>query len=278
MSRRIILVILFITTSTSIVLVDRAVEAADMPLKAPVYQAPPAQASWPGFYGGLAVGTRWADNDWRTSDVFPTIQAAGFPIVTNNPSGSLDSAAARIGTYGGYNWQFAPAWIAGVEFDVGWADNHATANPAPGTAVINGAPALNPPSVTVSEDWDASLRGRLGALVTPDTLVFVTGGFALQNVTLSATCAGGGVVAFCLTPQSESHTRVMQGWTVGGGIERRIWGNWLARVEYRYADFGTFDRQFFPPCVLPGGICDQQFTGHAKVTTQTANVGLALKF
>jgi opacity protein-like surface antigen len=106
--------------------------------------------------------------------------------------------------------------------------------------------------------------GGAPASGTPDTLVFVTGGFAVQNVTLSATCAGGGALAFCLTPQNESHTKVMPGWTVGGRIERRIWANWLARVEYRYPDFGTFDRQFFPPCVLPGGICDQQFTGHAS--------------
>ncbi len=130
----------------------------------------------------------------------------------------------------------------------------------------------------MKEDWDGSVRARLGTLVTPDTLVFATGGFAVQNLVVSATCAGGGGAAFCLTPQSESHEKLMTGWTVGGGLERRIWGNWLARVEYRFAEFGTFHQQFFPPCFVAGFICDQRFTAHVTVITQTANVGLAFKF
>ncbi|MSO68511.1 MAG: porin family protein, partial [Pseudolabrys sp.] len=49
----------------------------------------------------------------------------------------------------------------------------------------------------------------------------------------------------------------------------------LARLDYRYADFGTFDQPFFSPC---GAGCDQRFTAHVKVITHTANVGLAYKF
>ncbi len=29
------------------------------------------------------------------------------------------------------------------------------------------------------------------------------------------------------------------GYTIGGGIETQLVGNWFARGEYRYADFGT---------------------------------------
>jgi outer membrane immunogenic protein len=63
----------------------------------------------------------------------------------------------------------------------------------------------------------------------------------------------------------------MSGWTVGGGVEHKLWGNWLARIEYRYADFGTFSQQFFPPC-------GAGFTANVHVKTQLLNFGLAYKF
>ena len=66
----------------------------------------------------------------------------------------------------------------------------------------------------------------------------------------------------------------MMGWTVGGGVERKLWGNWLARIDYRYADFGTFNQHFF----TAGAFGDDQFDAHVKVKTHTATVGIAYKF
>ena len=244
--------------------------AADLPIKAPV--APVAAVpNWTGFYFGGAVGARWANNDWRSSDLFPTF---GPTPQVGNTSGAMASAGARFSAYAGYNWQFAPTWIAGIEADIGWANNSKTANPLPGTN--NTAAPLGLPIGTVKETWDGSLRGRLGYLVTPDTLLYGTGGVAWQHVRLSAYCpTNGAVVFFCFLPQNESHSKTMTGWTVGGGLEMKVWGNWLARIDYRYADFGTFDQVFFtanPP------FFDDRFTAHVKVQTHTVTVGLAYLF
>ncbi|MSO66402.1 MAG: porin family protein, partial [Pseudolabrys sp.] len=211
--------------------------AADMPVKARVYQAPAAVApSWSGFYGGLSLGARFADNNWRSGEVLPLFGAGA--VQPGATSGSMNSVAARIGAYAGYNWQFAPAWIAGIEADIGWADNKKSANPAPGTNVL--VYGVLPPILpigTVKQDWDGSVRGRLGTLIYPDTLLFATGGLAIQRVKLSASCAvSNPAVDFCFTPQNESYTKTMTGWTVGGGVEQKLWGNWLARLDYRYAD------------------------------------------
>lgn len=255
-------------------MIGTPVLAADMVVKAP----PPVAAvapSWSGFYGGLALGARWANDDWTTTDIQP-IFVPIFPVIAtlDGSHTTLHSAAARIGAFGGYNWQLSPAWIVGLEVDAGWAQNSDVVNPVPGT---NDAAVLgkNPPVGTVKENWDGSVRGRLGTLITPDTLLFVAGGLALQQVELSASCAGGGAAGFCLTPLSQSNDMTMPGWTVGGGVEHQVWGHWLARIEYRYADFGTFTQPFFPPC---GAFCDQRFTANVRVRTEMLNLGLAYKF
>jgi hypothetical protein len=44
----------------------------------------------------------------------------------------------------------------------------------------------------------------------------------------------------CADVRNETYVWAKPGWTVGGGIEAMLWGNWLGRVEYRFADYGSF--------------------------------------
>jgi outer membrane immunogenic protein len=247
--------------------------AADMPVKAP----PAAAPSWSGFYAGVSIGARWAANDWQTSDVSPNF--AGAIVPTAGTGGAIDSVAARFGGYLGYNAQISTSWIAGVEADFGWADNKKTATPLPGTAgLFFGAPLVGLPSGTVKETWDGSLRGRLGYLVGPATLVYGTGGVAWQRLELSANCTVVPGNSFCFgSAHNETYASTRVGWTLGGGVEHMIGGNWLARVDYRYADFGTWSQTFF----TAGGVgigFDDRFTAHVKARTHTATVGIAYKF
>jgi outer membrane immunogenic protein len=247
--------------------------AADMPVK-----APRAAPSWSGFYAGVSLGARWAANDWRTSDVSPNFGAGAF-VPTAGTGGAMDSVAARFGGYFGYNWQVATSWVVGAEADFGWADNNKTANPLPGTAgLFLGGALIGLPAGSVKETWDGSLRGRLGYLVAPATLVYGTGGVAWQRLELNANCTVVPGNAFCFgASHNETHASTRIGWTVGGGVEHMIGGNWLARIEYRYADFGTFGQTFF----VPGGVgigFDDRFTARVKSHTHTASVGLAYKF
>ena len=93
--------------------------AADVAV--PVYKAPPiVYSSWTGVYAGLEAGYKWSDMSWNTtclgiSDIFCPFRTA-FPIDASNPRG-FDPASARIGGYIGYNWQFAPSWLVGIEGD-----------------------------------------------------------------------------------------------------------------------------------------------------------------
>jgi outer membrane immunogenic protein len=257
--------------------------AADMAVKAPPPPLPVAAPwSWAGFYGGVSVGARIADNDWTSSNFFPTVASTIGGITQPVTGGSVDSVAPRIGAYGGYSWLIAPAWLLGIEGDVGWANNSKTVTPAPGTAGIVGLgmQLTGQPSGTVKETWDGSLRARLGSLIAPSTLVFATGGAAWQSITLASSCGLNGPFPFCNFNNNDSASTVRWGWTVGAGVEQRISGNWLVRVDYRYADFGTFSHQFFPAAFGPGSPIgfDDRYTGTVKARTNTIDVGLAYKF
>ncbi|HMF23809.1 MAG TPA: outer membrane beta-barrel protein [Pseudolabrys sp.] len=211
-------------------------QAADMSA-APIYKAPPviAASSWTGFYAGLGLGFRTARTDVTTTSVSVNgvfVNLTGLP--TSQP---FDGAAFRASPYVGFNWQFAPQWIAGIEGDAGFASLNA----------IRGGFASEPTdfsgstgdALAVKSTWDASLRGRLGFLLTPATLAYATSGVAWQHYDITSTCASISCVAAAFTPAVVANSATKAGWTIGGGLETAFWGRWLARADYRYADFGS---------------------------------------
>jgi outer membrane immunogenic protein len=82
-----------------------------------------------------------------------------------------------------------------------------------------------------------TVRGRLGYAVGP-TLLYATGGYAWADLKL--TNAFG--------PFSSSDSQVLNGWTVGAGVEYMIAPKWSLKAEYLYKSFGgeTFNTLTFP--------------------------------
>ncbi|SRR5712691_8431367 len=237
--------------------------AADMPAKAAVYKATPAPNDpWTGFYAGGSIGARWSEVDWRT--VF--FAGGGGATSVGNPA-HLGNTSLRVGGYIGYNWMVAPTWLAGLEADIAWGDNKKTHTPWPGSPFLASA---GHDFITTKLDWDGSLRGRLGVLINPSSLLYATAGVAWQHVKTSATCDGT-VPSSCGSPGfSESSSTTKAGFTVGGGAEAMLSKNWFGRVEYRYADFGHVTNR------LSGS--GQSFIANVNVMTHTALLGLAYKY
>src|SRR5262249_4161391 len=81
-----------------------------------------------------------------------------------------------------------------------------------------------------------TLRGRLGATVTPETLAYVTGGLAVGGFE-----TGGTAQAFDFTGAAAaspfSSISTPSGWTAGGGLGARLLGNWTGKIEYLYLAF-----------------------------------------
>jgi len=63
------------------------------------------------------------------------------------------------------------------------------------------------------------------------------------------------------------------GWTVGGGIEGRLAGNWTAKIEYLYLDLGTVTTI---PAPALGATTAVGF--NSRITDNILRVGVNYKF
>ena len=127
-----------------------------------------------------------------------------------------------------------------IEGDWSWTKANGSST-QPWTVFPSGA-VISPSATSLSStlDWVSSLRGRLGFLVTPSLLAYATGGGAWARIGYSARamctavgCAGGGYFANAAVSSTET------GYTVGGGLEWAMTGNWLVRAEYLYYRFNN---------------------------------------
>ncbi len=74
---------------------------------------------------------------------------------------------------------------------------------------------------------------------------------------------------------SNSSTRV--GWTVGGGLEGAVGGNWTAKIEYLYMDLGNVSGSFVTPIVAPSGaLVTSRYSSH--ITDNILRVGVNYKW
>jgi len=167
--------------------------AADVVSEEPPAPAPIAElpvASWAGPYAGISAGYGFSGHA-KVHDGGPDIKTKGFVG----------------GVFGGYQWQ-QENFVYGAEADLGYN----------GTKGDSGG-------VNSKGGFEGSLRARLGYAVTPEILLYGTGGGALKNQKISV--------------PGDSDSNTMLGWTAGVGTDIKITDNVFGRVEYRYTDFGS---------------------------------------
>ena len=241
--------------------------AADLPSRkeAPVFVPPPPPVLWNGFYVGVnAGGTFSASSGVNVS----TIPLATDVFTLNSASQNVASLSNNFGGFigggqVGYNWQFDPNFVAGIEADIqgvagGGGSNSVTIGnvfSAPFPPGVSNLTGLATTSASKSLDYLGTVRGRVGFLVTPTLLAFASGGLAYGQANLSASALQVGTDNFVipgapagvfngitLGSTGISDTRV--GWTVGGGAEWMFLPNWSAKVEYLYYDLGNVTASF----------------------------------
>jgi outer membrane immunogenic protein len=185
--------------------------AADLPVRAPVYKAPPPVVAynWTGFYIGANAGGAWSEKCWTNLNTFVTPVAEGC----HNPSGFIGGGQI------GFNYQTGPV-VFGVEFSGDWASlrgsnlstafaNYTNTTKVGGILLATGR---------IGYAWDAAL-------------LYVKGGGAWAHDKYSAfnPVSGGN--------QAASEWR--GGWTVGAGLEWGFAQNWSVAAEYDYVGLGT---------------------------------------
>jgi outer membrane immunogenic protein len=239
-------------------LTSSAVLAADLPVKAP--PAPMSAPGWTGFYIGGEVGYGWSNSadNWLPNDpVSSFFSTASSPLLV--PFAGQQPLAnpynvKRNGLVGGfeagYNWQVDPRWVVGLEADLNGANVRGSGS---STSVLSNTTNINL-STMQTTDWYDTVRGRIGWLVTPNVMVFGTGGWAYGQTRQSATftfvsqlagttgAGAGGFVVTCTNNApcySGSSTATNSGWTAGGGVEWMFDRHWSAKIEYQLVDLGS---------------------------------------
>ncbi|MFZ3338183.1 MAG: hypothetical protein WA199_19865 [Xanthobacteraceae bacterium] len=135
-------------------------------MKAPP-PAPTPATTWTGFYVGINAGAAW----WTSG---MNEQTTGTGIV-NGPIafGSEGHMQAAGGFQAGYNWQFNPQWVAGIEGDFSFPS---IVNNGPRTAIPGAGPG-NFVSMNETVNWLGTARGKFGYDLG-STLWYATGGVA----------------------------------------------------------------------------------------------------
>ncbi len=228
--------------------------AADLPYrKEPLAPPPPPPPplTWNGFYAGLNIGGGWLNNNNNNqySPYYDPNYAFGglglLPVGTATnlfflPNGNQNNNNGGGGVIGGvqvgYNFQFNPSIVIGIETDF-QGTSIGNNNNGNWNSSFYPSPFLVPPAgpgtgilVPVwgnNNNWNnnnglsniGTVRGRVGWLFTPTLLVYGTGGFAYAG--------------------SWFFNNLNVGWAAGGGLEWMFAPNWSAKVEYLYAQFSN---------------------------------------
>jgi outer membrane immunogenic protein len=217
--------------------------AADM---APRYtKAPPPIVevwTWDKFYVGLNGGYSWGRSD--TSGTFYNALTGVQQSPTQ--SGNINLDGWLFGGQVGKNWQFGN-WVAGIEVDGQWTDEKGgrgftcVAGPPLCNAITGGPGAGVAPTSTFNQhiEWFVTLRPRVGMLVTPSALLYVTGGLAVAGIQTDGVLNGFAAGPAVPVSAAWGHESTRFGWVVGAGLEARLGGNWTGKIEGLYMDYGN---------------------------------------
>ncbi|HEY4849139.1 MAG TPA: outer membrane beta-barrel protein [Methylocella sp.] len=237
--------------TAGLILTGSSAFAADLGV-APL--APLPVFTWTGFELGVQVG----GGVGRTS---VHVDGDGAPFPAFPSSNSYGTSGVFGGIHVGFNYQFAGPIVAGVQLEYNFAGITGTAS----------APPLNFLSTSIREFGSAD--ARLG-VAFDRLLIYAIGGFAYGDIRNEIQLAGSspGVANFFAVNR--------YGFDVGGGLEYNFYGNWTARAEYRYYDWGT--RGFNSPGFgSPVNTAIIQFAipnHNSRETLHTGRVGLTYKF
>jgi outer membrane immunogenic protein len=231
----------------SIVGFTYAASAADLLVRAPAaIPAAPVQFTWTGCFAGLHAGGAFSYDKIRSSGDF---SSAGF------------TGGGQIGC----DYQFASAWVVGVEGRAAWSS---LTSRTPGSGVQLATGLTFPTQFTVSNDLLASATARVGYSFVSGWLVYARGGVAWtrEKADIFYTPPGFG---FAVDP---SATTTQTGWTAGTGLDWAFAPHWSMNFEYDYYDFGGND------LILTDTVNRASFTANLKDRIHTVTVGLNYHF
>ena len=239
--------------AAGVLLTGTSAFAADLGPPPPVL-APLPVFTWTGFELGVQVG----GGAGRTSVSVNGAPLSPFPAFPS--SAAYGSSGVFGGIHLGFNYQFAGPIVAGVQLEYNFAGITGNAS----------APPLNYLNTSIRQFGSAD--ARIG-VAFDRLLIYAIGGFAYADIRNQIQLLGlaPGIIDF--------YSVNRYGFDVGGGLEYNFYGNWTARAEYRYYDWGRrgFNTAGFGSPV--NGIIPFAIPNHSsRETMHTGRIGLTYKF
>lgn len=265
----------YLLAAASLVLGATSVQAADL---AAHYTKAPAMThvfNWTGFYVGGNVGGQWGSADPATSTLLPVVTyfaTSSATAIGAVGAQHINSTGVTGGFTAGFNWQVNNA-VLGFEGDINYFGFKGSTS---STAVY---PCCAPTSFTinssVSADWLATIRGRIGFLATPSWLIYATGGAAIAEVKGDFSFTD----TFAAATESGAIRDTKVGWTAGFGSEYAVGNGWSLKAEYLYVDLGrssvTSNNLTINAPLLTSA---QTFTHSVDLKSNIVRVGVNYKF
>jgi outer membrane immunogenic protein len=273
---------------------------AQAPPPAPVY-------NWTGWYAGVNAGASFGSvkTDFNGAPIF----ANGAQITSGFGFSDREYPDGFIGGGQiGYNWQYSPLIVVGLEADFQGALEKVTNNFGPQVVdfandkisecgILAGftTPCTATGSNTTQIDWFGTVRARIGYVWgNGEVMSYLTGGLAYGEVKINGTNTVSGE-AICGPCESElsfsrtqtfGHSQINTGWVVGYGTEGHLPlmpGNWTWKVESLWMDLGTVDATSVTTAssklsFFPGFLTGGQVTTHSHFTDGILRGGLNYKF
>ncbi len=232
---------------------ERAQPRQAQPRQAQPQRQATQTSNWSGSQLGGSNGGSSVNNVFVEPGAYvcpgPMFIGPNFSCFENFLSFSDRPLVYTAGAFAGYRWQFGTL-VAGIEADASWKEATSTSSFARRDCFFETMGSCDVYRIdvkhgSITQGWDASVRGRFGFLVTPWTLLYATAGVAFGEIKGSFSYSG--IIYDCCGPTSfarasGSWSDIRVGGTIGAGAETEIFPGVKARLEYRYADFGTYTK------------------------------------
>ena len=208
--------------------------------KAPPVVTPPIY-NWTGCYLGGNVG-------WTSAHTSGILAIYNGFLLGEPPSsfwlGAGNTPSFIGGGQVGCNYQ-SGQFVFGIEGDADWRRLSRTGYLLPGVVASSNGEFGN---FSLTSNWQASLRGRLGYAVDR-TLWYATGGIAWTRLSFRGNLSifnddDGDIGTYNIAPVSKTPV----GWTLGGGVEYAVREDVTIGLEGRYNRYGS---QHFNTLAVP---------------------------
>ena len=190
-----------------------------------------AASAWSTCYLGGQFGVASSGSHWDNTNSNPySATGNNAPIVV--PGLDFNQTRGIIGAQVGCNTAVTDDWLIGLEGS--WVSN--PLNHHNGKPGFFPDPTVFPPTkevVTTNIQSVFALTGKLGFAPSPDWLVYGKGGYAIARIETAGT-----VTPSFSSPIFDFNTTAWHhGWTIGAGVEYRLFRNVTIGAEYNYYRF-----------------------------------------